>query len=74
MLETLDLDADDLEEAVWFQQDCFTTYKDSKPIDCWRAVFPGRVISGFGNTAWPARSPELRVPCRSLRGHLKSNV
>jgi hypothetical protein len=46
-LETLDLDAVELEESVWFQQDNSTTDKDSKPIDSWRTVFPGRVISRF---------------------------
>jgi hypothetical protein len=69
-----DLDADDLEEAVWFEQVIYEIYKETKPIDGWRTVFPGRIVSLFGKTIWPARYPELRAHCCSLRGHLKSNV
>ncbi|KAJ4447741.1 hypothetical protein ANN_09749 [Periplaneta americana] len=37
-------------------------------------MFPGRIISRFGDIAWPPRSPDLTAADYFLRGYLKSRV
>jgi hypothetical protein len=37
-------------------------------------MFPGRLISRFGDIPWTARSPDLTVPGISLWEYLKSEV
>jgi len=39
-----------------------------------RAMFPGRLISHFGDITWPARSPALPIPDHILCGYVKSKV
>jgi hypothetical protein len=37
-------------------------------------MFPGRLISRFGDITWPARSPDLPIPDHNLCGDVKSKV
>jgi len=37
-------------------------------------VFPGRLISRFGDITWPARSPNIAVPYYFLWRYVKSKV
>jgi len=39
-----------------------------------RNMFPGRLLSRFGDITWPARSPYLAVPDYFLWGCVKSKV
>jgi hypothetical protein len=39
-----------------------------------RRMFPGRLISRFGDIPWPARSPDLTSPDFFLLEYLKSKV
>lgn len=73
-----DLLLPELDERVlvnmWFQQDGATAHTARATMDIVNEAFPGRVISRFGDLAWPARSPDLTVPDFFLWGYLKSRV
>jgi hypothetical protein len=43
-------------------------------MDVVRRMFPGRVISRFGDIPWPPRSPDLTTCDFFLWGYLKSHV
>jgi hypothetical protein len=43
-------------------------------MDCLKVKTPGRIISRFGDIAWPARSPDLSAPDYFLWGHLQGKV
>ncbi|KAJ4439900.1 hypothetical protein ANN_08029 [Periplaneta americana] len=43
-------------------------------MDAVNVLFPGRVISGNGDIAWPPRSPDLKACDFFLWGHLKTKV
>jgi hypothetical protein len=62
MLEKLEVDGDDVNGELWFQQDGATAHAAAESVDCLRAVHPGRIISGFGNIFWPTRSPDFSAP------------
>jgi hypothetical protein len=67
MLETLEVDGDDVNGEPWFQQDGATTHAAAEWVDCLRVMQPGRIVTGFGNIFWPARSPDFSAPdCFSL--------
>lgn len=59
---------------MWFQQDGATAHTARATMDIVKEAFPGRVISRFGDLAWPARSPDLTIPDFFLWGFLKSRV
>lgn len=58
---------------VWFQQDGATAHTARNSMETIRAVFRGRIISGFGYIEWPPRSPDLSM-CDYFWGFLKSRV
>jgi hypothetical protein len=60
--------------VVWFQQDGATAHTARHSMAVLREMFPGRLISRYGDIPWPARSPDL-TPCDYfLWGYLKSEV
>jgi len=61
-------------QNVYFQQDGATPHTARLSIDVLRRMFPGRVISRFGDTPWPPRSPNLTTCDFFLWGYLKSHV
>jgi transposase len=61
-------------EHVYFQQDGATPHTARVSMDVVRRMFPGRVISRFGDIPWPPRSPDLSSCDFFLWGYLKSCV
>nr|CAH7751303.1 unnamed protein product [Callosobruchus chinensis] len=59
---------------MWFQQDGATARTARATMDIVKELFPGRLISRFGDLAWPAKSPDLTAPDFFLCGYLKSRV
>jgi len=51
--------ADDAEEQFWSQQDGVTLHTARETTYCLTAVSPGRNILRSGDSAWPARFPDL---------------
>lgn len=76
MLENLRPEIDRLQTRgnIWFQQDGATAHTARISMALLREMFPGRLISRFGDVPWPARSPDLSVPDFFLWGYLKSLV
>lgn len=59
---------------VYFQQDGATAHTARDSMRLVQRMFPGKVISRFGDIPWPPRSPDLS-PCDFfLWGHLKAQV
>jgi len=46
---------------VWFQQDGATAHTANESMIIVRNMFPGHLISRFGDVPWPPRSPELSM-------------
>lgn len=61
-------------DRIWFQQDGATSHTARESMAILRRMFPGRVISKFGDLNWPARSPDLSACDFFLWGYLKSKV
>jgi transposase len=61
-------------ENVYFQQDGATAHTSRATMAVLRSLFPGRIISRFGDIPWPARSPDLSSCDFFLWGYLKSRV
>ena len=61
-------------DFLWFQQDGATAHTARTSMTVLRTMFPGRLISRFGDITWPARSPDLAVPDYFLWGYVKSKV
>lgn len=60
---------------VWFQQDGPPPHTAIAAMNVVREMFSGRLISRFGDTHWPLRSPDLTVCDFFLwEGYLKSRV
>lgn len=59
---------------VWFQQDGATAHTARASMDVIRPLFPGRVISRFGDVHCPPRSPDLSICDFFLWGYLKARV
>lgn len=59
---------------MWFQQDGATAHTANDVMGFLQRKFRGRIISRFGDIAWPARSPDLSVCDFFLWGFLKSRV
>jgi len=59
---------------VWFQQDRAPPHTAIATMNVLREMFPGRLISRFGDMHWPPRSPDLTVCYFFLWGYLKSRV
>jgi len=59
MVGTLEVATDDAEGEFWSQQDVVTLHIALETTDCLTAVPPGRIILRFGDSARPARFPDL---------------
>lgn len=59
---------------VWFQQDGAPPHTATATMNVVREMFPGHLISRFGDTHWPPRSPDLTMCDFFLWGYLKSRV
>ena len=59
---------------IWFQQDGATAHTARASMEVIRQMFPGHVISRFGDVRWPPRSPDLSICDFFLWGYLKSKV
>lgn len=53
---------------MWFQQHGASVHTAGATMDIMREAFSGRVISRFGDLAWPARSPDLKTIVLFLGG------
>lgn len=62
LLEILEVDGDDVNSELWFQKDGIISHAAAESLDYLRAMHPGRIVSGFGNIFWLARSPEFSAP------------
>jgi hypothetical protein len=58
MLQT-ELNTDNFDGELWFQQVGATEHTACVPIHCLRPMFPARIMSCFGDNALPASSPDL---------------
>ena len=58
-------------KKVYFQQDAATAHT---PMNVLQNMFPGRLISRFGDVPWPPRSPNLSSCDFFLWGYLKGRV
>jgi hypothetical protein len=47
------------ERSLWFQQDGATCHTARESMACLRQLFPGQLISQYGDLLWPPRSPDL---------------
>ena len=56
---------------LWFQQTAHIAEISTQVL---RTIFPGRLVTRFGDITWPARSPDLVVPDYFLWRHVRSNV
>jgi len=59
---------------VWFQQDGATAHTANESMTIVRNMFPGHLISRFGDVPWPPYSLELSTCDSFLWGYLKSRV
>lgn len=59
---------------VWFQQDGATAHTARASMEVVHRIFPGHVISRFGDVPWPPRSPDLSAADYFLWGYLKAKV
>ena len=63
-----------LVQDFWFQQDGATSHTARETMALLRELFPGRLISRFGDVPWPPRSPDLTPADFFLWGYVKSKV
>lgn len=59
---------------LWYQQDGATAHTARTSLAELQRLFPGHLISRFGDVPWPARSPDLTAPDFFLWGYLKSEI
>ena len=59
---------------MWFQQDGATAHTANEPMTIVRNMFPGHLISRFGDVPWPPRSTDLSTCDFFLCEYLKSRV
>jgi len=59
---------------IWFQQNGATAHTARASMAVVRQMFPGHVISRFGDVHWPPRSSDLSICDFFLWGYLKSKV
>ena len=57
---------------MWFQKDGATAHTANESMTTVRNMFPGHLISRFGDVPWPPRSPSLSTCDFFLWGYLKS--
>jgi hypothetical protein len=56
---------------MFYQQDGSTSHTGLETKQLLKQTFPNHVISRFGDTEWPPRSPYLTAPDFFLWGYLK---
>ena len=61
-------------KTTYFQQDGATSHNAKIAMNILRSLFPGHLLSRYGDIEWPARSPDLPVCDFYLWIHLKSMV
>ena len=61
-------------QRVWLQQDGATAHAARASMDVIRPLFPGRLVSRFGDIYRPSRSPDLPMSDYILWDHLKACV
>jgi len=61
-------------KTTYYQQDGATSHTAKISMNILRPLFPGHLISRYGDIEWPARSPELSVCDFYLWSHLKCVV
>jgi len=71
MLKT-EIDTDNFDGELWFQQVSANEHTACVPIHCLRPMFPGCVMSCFGDTALPVSSPDLSTTHYLLQDTWKS--
>ena len=49
-------------DYMWFQEDGATPHTANETTRILKDLFPGRLISRFGDLHWLARSPDLTAP------------
>ena len=59
---------------MWFQQDGAIAHTANESMTIFRNMFPGHLISRFGDVSWPPRSPDLSTCDFFLWGYFKSRV
>ena len=59
---------------VWFQKDGVTAHTEHESVTIVRNMFPGHLISRFGDMPWPPRSPDLSTCVFFFGWYLKSCV
>ena len=57
---------------MWFQEDGATAHTANESMTIVRNMFPGHLISRFGDVPWPLRSPDVSTCEFFLWGYLKS--
>lgn len=62
------------QNQVWFQQDGATAHTARQTRIVLQNMFPGHLISRFGDITWPSNSPDLTAPDFFLWGYLKQKV
>uniref|UniRef100_A0A0A9YLJ5 Transposable element Tc3 transposase n=1 Tax=Lygus hesperus TaxID=30085 RepID=A0A0A9YLJ5_LYGHE len=62
------------QSEVWFQQDGAPPHTSTNSMALVREMFPGHLVSRFGDVLWPPRSPDLTTCDFFLWGYLKSRV
>jgi len=50
------------QDLLWFQHDGANAHTAEISLQVLRTVFPGKLISNFGDITWPTRSPDHAVP------------
>jgi hypothetical protein len=63
-----------MNKNTYFQQDGAASHTAKIAMNILRPLFPGYLISRYGDIAWPARSPDLSVCDFYLLGYLKRVV
>ena len=74
MLETLEMDAEDVDGELWFRQDGVTADTPRESMDHPRSLFLWRITSRCGYIAWPARYPDFSAPQYFLWVQTKAKV
>ena len=61
-------------QKLWFLQDGASSHTSRQCMKTLRQMFPGRLISRYGDINWPPRSPDLTAPDFFLWGYFKHEV
>jgi hypothetical protein len=62
------------QDLLWFQQDGATAHTAEISMQVHRTMFPGRLVTRFGDITWLARSRDLVVPDYFIWGYVRSKV